>query len=42
LGKLLWKDALSWTIDVIPGYLIDDPNLGMGRRGEPFCKKKVE
>jgi hypothetical protein len=29
----MWKYALNWTIDVTPGYLINDPNLGVGRKG---------
>lgn len=42
LGKLLWKDALRWTVDVTLGYSIYDPNLRVGKEGELLCSKKVE
>jgi hypothetical protein len=42
LNKLLWKDALSWTIDVTLGYSIDDLNIRVGKGGELIYSKKVE
>jgi hypothetical protein len=40
LNKLLWKDALSWTIDVTLGYSIDDLNIRVGKGGELILVKR--